>query len=394
LKIAVVTPYFPTAAEPHRGHSAYQTLRLLKNQAEVEVFCSLADYPRAKWLSPRGFSYHRPELDYRPPEVKTTYYQFPALPLVSRPFNGLICARLVEPYLTAMRPDIILNYWLYPEGYGATRIGRKLGIPVIVGAIGSDLRLPGDPISFYFARKALRAADAVLTVSEELRRRAIGLGVAPGNVTAILNGCDFSIFRPGDRAAARRKLGVDPAAELLVCVGRISIPKGSAELTDAVISLSASHPRLRVAMIGDGDYRSVLEAKAAAAGIADSFLFPGRLSSGQIAEWLAASDLFCLPSHSEGCPNVVVEAIACGRPVVATDVGGIPELVDQSCGILVPVRDSRKLHEGLERALATSWDPSRIAAHLGRSWETVAQETYELCCRVLRERRAKMPPAA
>jgi glycosyltransferase involved in cell wall biosynthesis len=394
LKIAVVTPYFPTAAEPHRGHSAYQTLRLLKNQAEVEVFCSLADYPQSKWLWPRGFRYHRPELDFRPPEVKTTYYRFPALPLLSRPFNGLICARLVEPYISAMRPDIILNYYLYPEGFGATRIGRKLGIPVIVGAIGSDLRLPGDPISFHLTRKALRAADAVLTVSEELRQRAIELGVPAGKVTAILNGCDFSIFRPGDRAAARRKLGVHPAAELLVYVGRISIPKGSAELTDAMISLSASHPHLQVAMVGEGDYRSVLETRAAAAGIADRFLFPGGLSSAQIVEWLAASDLFCLPSYSEGCPNVIVEAIACGRPVVATDVGGIPELVDESCGVLVPARDSGKLREGLERALATTWDPLRIAAHLGRSWETVAQETYELCCRVLRDRQAKIAPAA
>jgi glycosyltransferase involved in cell wall biosynthesis len=138
----------------------------------------------------------------------------------------------------------------------------------------------------------------------------------------------------------------------------------------------------------------VLETRAAAAGIADRFLFPGRLSSAQIVEWLAASDLFCLPSYSEGCPNVIVEAIACGRPVVATDVGGIPELVDESCGVLVPARDSGKLREGLERALATTWDPLRIAAHLGRSWETVAQETYELCCRVLRDRQAKIAPAA
>jgi teichuronic acid biosynthesis glycosyltransferase TuaC len=227
-----------------------------------------------------------------------------------------------------------------------------------------------------------------------LRRRAIELGVPAGKVTTILNGCDFSVFRPGDRAAARRKLGVDPAAELLVYVGRISLPKGSAELTDAMISLAASRPRLRVAMIGEGAYRNTMEARASAAGIAERFLFPGHQSSAQIVEWLAAGDVFCLPSHSEGCPNVIVEAIACGRPVVATNVGGIPELVDESCGILVPPRDSRALAEALERTLAASWDPSRISAHLGRGWDTVADETYELCCRVLRDRQAKMPPAA
>jgi glycosyltransferase involved in cell wall biosynthesis len=293
-----------------------------------------------------------------------------------------------------MRPDVILNYWLYPEGFSATRIARRLGIPIIVGAIGSDLRLPGDPISFRLTRRTLGNADAILTVSEELRRRAIELGVPAGKVTTILNGCDFSIFHPGDRAAARQKLGVDPAAELLVYVGRISLPKGSAELTGAMISLSASHPRLRVAMIGEGAYRSAMEARAAAAGIAERFLFPGHQSSAQIVDWLAAGDIFCLPSHSEGCPNVIVEAIACGRPVVATNVGGIPELVDESCGILVPPGDSRSLSEALERALAASWDPSRIATHLGRGWDTVAEETYQLCCRVLRDRQKKAPPAA
>jgi teichuronic acid biosynthesis glycosyltransferase TuaC len=394
LKIAVVTPYFPTAAEPNRGHSAYQTMRFLQHKAEVEVICPLASYPRAKWLLPRGFRYHRPDLDFRPPEVKATYFEYPAVPLLSRPFNGLVCARLLKPYLSAFQPDVILNYWLYPEGFSATRIARKLGIPLIVGAIGSDLRVPGHPITFRLTRWTLENADAVLTVSEELRRRAIELGVPAAKVTTILNGCDFSIFHPGDRAAARQKLGVDPDAELLVYVGRISLPKGSAELTDAMIALSTSHPRLRVAMIGEGAYRSEMEARASAAGIADHFLFPGLLSSLQIAEWMAAADVFCLPSHSEGCPNVIVEAIACGRPVVATNVGGIPELVDERCGILVPPRDSRSLAEALERALASSWDPARIATHLGRGWDTVAEETYQLCCRVVRDRRKKIPPAA
>jgi len=387
MKIAVVTSYFPIAADPTGGNSAYQTLRSLKNLAEVEVFCPLASYPRAKWLWPRGYRYHRPELDYQPPEVKTTYFEYPALPVVSRPLNGLVCAHMVAPYLSAMRPDVILSYWIYPDGFSAVRVARKLGVPAIVGCIGSDLRVPGDPITFRLVRRTLARADAILTVSEELRQRALELGVPAGKVTTILNGCDFSVFHPGDRAAARCNLGVDADAELLVYVGRISEPKGMAELTGAMISLAATHPRLRVALIGDGAYRSAMEARAAAAGIADRFLFPGRLPAGKVAEWLSAGDIFCFPSHTEGCPNAIVEAIACGCPVVATNVGGIPELVDESCGILVPPHDSGKLVEALDRALATPWDRARVATHLGRGWDTVAQDTYQLCCRVVRERR-------
>ena len=100
----MVTPYFPTAAEPNRGHSAYQTLRFLKNQADVEVICPLASYPRAKFLLPRGFRYHRPDPAFRPPDVKTTYFEYPAVPLLSRPFNGMVCAHLLKPYLAPSGP--------------------------------------------------------------------------------------------------------------------------------------------------------------------------------------------------------------------------------------------------------------------------------------------------
>lgn len=389
MKIAVVTSYFPVAGDPHRGHSAYQTLLLLRNRANVEVICPMARYPRWKWLSPRKFRYRRPDLNFQPEGIRTTYLEYPALPFLSRPFNGLVCARMLEPYLRAMRPDVILNYWLYPEGFSATRIGRKLGIPVVVGSIGSDLRLPDDAITFWLTRRTLQKADAILTVSEELRRRALELGVLPRKLTAILNGCDFSIFHPADRGEARRELGVEADAQLLVYVGRISLAKGMKELTETMISLAPSHPRLRVALIGEGNYRAAMESQAAEAGISGRFLFPGTLGSSQIAGWHAASDIFCFPSHSEGCPNVVVEALACGRPVVTTNVGGIPELVDESCGIMVPPRDTSALAQALGRALAWEWRPELIAAHLGRNWETVADETYELCARVVRDYRSK-----
>ena len=108
----------------------------------------------------------------------------------------------------------------------------------------------------------------------------------------------------------------------------------------------------------------------------------GRQPSATVAAWMRAADLFCLPSYSEGCPNVVVEALGCGCPVVATAVGGIPELVDERCGMLVPPRDAGKLSEALEAALARSWDRPGIAAMLQRGWEVVAEEVFAVCCNV------------
>ena len=102
-------------------------------------------------------------------------------------------------------------------------------------------------------------------------------------------------------------------------------------------------------------------------------------SSARVARWLAAADVFAFPSYAEGCPNVVIEALNCGIPVVATTVGGIPELVGSHNGILVPPRDVFSLVEALRTALSTKWDPYAIAERANRSWDHVAQEVFEAC---------------
>lgn len=381
LRITVVTPYFPIAEEPYRGHSAYQTLRRMKD-ADVEVICPVTVYPKIRWLTPSRYRYKRADLSYRPAGVKVTYFEYPALPMVTRPLNGLTCEHFLEPYLKAARPDVILNYWIYPEGFAAVRLGRKMGIPVVLGSIGSDLLRTGDPASRYLTRVALKQASGLITVSEHLRRSAIAMGVPPERVTTVLNGCDVDTFHPRDRSAARRELGVPDDAEVILYVGWLSPTKGVVELTNAATALARRRPHLKLALIGEGHYAEALEAQAEAGGIKDRVILLGRQSSADVAHWLAACDVFALPSHSEGCPNVVVEAIASGRPVVATSVGGIPELVNSECGILVPVLDTEALTNALDATLEHPWDCARIAGNFSRGWDTVAAETQEICARI------------
>jgi glycosyltransferase involved in cell wall biosynthesis len=225
-------------------------------------------------------------------------------------------------------------------------------------------------------------ADAVITVSEELRQRAIAQGVPAEKITAILNGCDTAVFHPGDRAAAREQVGCDPTDELVVYAGNLLASKGLGELIDAFVALAKSRPKLRLAIAGQGPYGDTLARRAAAAGLEKRVILPGRCDAAGIAHWMRAADLFCLPSYSEGCPNVVVEALACARPIVASNVGGIPELVKKGCGLLVPPRDPVALREALDKALSTAWDSAEIARTSTRSWETVAAETLAVCRRL------------
>lgn len=381
-RIAIVTPVYPNSNEPYRGIFNYRRALALAQHADVEVFCMMSTYPR--WLQPTFRGYHKVNIAYTTPGLTVRYIHYPALPYVTRAMNGWNCARRLLPELRVFRPNLILGYWVFPEGYGAELAGEKLGVPVVVKSLGSDLRLIPDPISERLIRKTLRNAAYVLTVSDDLRQIALGLGAAPQRVRTIRNGCDAAIFHRADRAQTRAELGVAQDTELVLFVGRLVAVKGIGEMFAAARLLLASHPKLKVVCIGEGVLEDELHAIAADPQLAAHIQFLGRKQPEEIARWLAASNLLCLPSYSEGCPNAILEALFCGRPVVASDVGGIPELVDHNCSILTPPRDPEKLADALDLALKREWDEEKIATHYGRSWDDVGRETFEVCQTILK----------
>jgi teichuronic acid biosynthesis glycosyltransferase TuaC len=385
LEIAVVTPLFPLPGEPHRGIFIYRTVRELARLATVRVLCPVAVYPPWRFLQPRTYTPHLPDPHYRPGGLDVTYASYRTLPAVGRPFNGLLSGRLILRWLQERRPAVVLAYWLYPEGWGAVWAARKLGIPVVLGARGSDLRRPGDWLSARLTRQALRRATLVITVSEDLKRIAIEMGVPAERVQSIPNGCDLDVFFPADRLEARRELRIAADRRVVLFVGRLVEVKGVEVLVEAARLALARSPSLELVLVGDGPLRESLERQAREK-LGAHARFTGPLPPEKIARWMAAADVVCLPSYSEGCPNVVIEALACGRPVVASEVGGVPELVSADTGILVPPGRPEALAEALVKALECDWDPQAIAALQRRGWDRVAAETYRVCEQASREK--------
>lgn len=376
LRIAVLTRYFPSSGEPWQGRSAYQTVRVLAEQAAVEVFYPHPAYPA--WLTPRTRLYRSLDASFSPPDVHVGYYNFHALPLVSRPMNGLFAARSLLRPIRAFQPDLIFSIFLYPDSFAAVRIGKELGVPVVAMGIGSDIHSIRDPISAMFTRKVLRDADFLVTVSEDLRQKAIAMGASPQRSRAVINGCDLSAFHPMDRTAARRALNLTPEAPTVVYIGRMDMRKGLRELVEAAASLHGRRPDLKVYLVGEGadrpEVRSTIKANNASSYVHE---LPA-CAPDEVATWMAAADLVTLPSYMEGCPNVVLEALACGRPVVASRVGGIPEIMSNACGRLIQPRDSAALAQALDEVLAQAWDAAEISSHWGRSWNTVAKELMNI----------------
>jgi glycosyltransferase involved in cell wall biosynthesis len=359
---------------------------VLARHANVKVFYPNAAYPRL--LKPRTRLYEDLDRSFAPPDVDVSYFDFPALPLVSRPLNGWLATRALLPHVRAFAPDLIFSIFLYPDSYAALRIGQELSLRVVAMGIGSDIHSISDRVSAMYTRKVLREVDFVVTVSEDLRRKALAMGASPERSSSVINGCDLSEFRVTDRAEARRKLKLDVDAPTVVYIGRMDLRKGLRELVEASAQVHVRRPNLQVYLVGEGadrpQVRSAIEAHGASAYVHDLPACP----PDEVAMWMAAADVVTLPSYMEGCPNVVLEALACGRPVVATEVGGIPEIMSNNCGRLIPPRDAVALAEALDSVLDRQWDATEISSHWGRSWDTVARELMEIFDSVATSRNA------
>lgn len=376
LKIAVVTRYYPSSAEPWQGRSAYHTLRVMARTADVRVFFPNARYPA--FLKPRSRIYNSIDRAYHTPGVNVTYYDYPALPAVSRPFNGWMAARTLLPDVRRFAPDLIFSFYLYPEGYAALKIGKALRVPVVGMAIGSDINNIGDWISARQTRTVLQDANTISAVSDDLRKKAVLMGAAANKTRTVHNGCDLSVFHVRDRMKARKTLHIDSAGEAVVYIGRMDVKKGLRELVDAAALLHQTRPHVHIYLVGAGPDQPLIQNAIHAAQAEGYIHLPGACAPSDVAVWMAAADVVTLPSYMEGCPNVVLEALACGRPVVATNVGGIPELLNDECGRLVPARNSTALAEALTAVLDKTWDPQSISARMSRSWDSVSAELMEI----------------
>jgi glycosyltransferase involved in cell wall biosynthesis len=260
---------------------------------------------------------------------------------------------------------------------------------VVLTALGSDVNvLLDDRRARAQIIAALHRADAITTKSAQLRSRIIAVGIRAELVTATVNGVDSGCFVIRDQDASARALGIPVAERRLLFVGKLARIKGLPSLLKAFASIAAEDRTLALYIVGDGCDRSQNEEIARERGIEDRVRFVGAQHPTRIPLWLGAADLLCLPSVDEGCPNVVLEALASGRPVVASAVGGVPDLVTSSSGLLVPAGDEAALAAALRCALRRQWDASTIRSHvLRRTWADAAEGYHAVYGRVIRARR-------
>ena len=361
MRVLAVTNLYPNPLQPHRAPFNRHQLRLLGERHPLRVIAPVSWTDELALARAGGRLARAVTLDGH--AVEHPRYYFP--PRVARGSYGHCFAASVRgAFRRAVRgfaPDVVFAPWAYPDGWAAVRLARRVGLPVLVQVHGSDVKLLDRSVARRRrTAEALNAADGVVAVSRDLRDRVVALGVPSERVTVIYDGVDPGVFRPGDRRAARAAVGFPggwPAAPVLLFVGNLVPVKGIDVLLRALPAVSSA----RLVAVGAGPERDRLARQAATLGVAERVTFLGSLPQSALPDWDRAADLFVLPSRSEGVPNVLLEAGACGTPWVASRVGGIPEIPGHASRRLVPPDDPAALATAIADALAAGRpDPAEL----------------------------------
>ena len=371
LKVLVFTTVFPNGAQPVHGLFVAERLRHLARRAELRVVAPVA------WFRRR-----RPGRAVA--ELQAVHPAFCYLPGLLKCADGFLLFASALPAIRAIRRqfefDLIDAHFGYPDGVAAVLLGRWFRRPVTITLRGSELDMARSRSRAVVMRWAIRRTARVIAVSPELGALALRLGARPDVVDVIGNGVDTARFRPLDRAAVRRALGIEAGTKLIVTVGHLASIKRFDTFLDVLQMLVREQPDVRFVIVGgpaaaSGAYPKQLLARIDRLRPAGVASVTGPVPPAVVADWLNAADLFVLTSRREGSSNAIREALACGCPLVAGDVGDVRATVPAACGIVVAAdADSGTWRDAVLSALGRRWDREAIRAHAATlSWTAVAE---------------------
>ena len=350
---------YPSAARPVHGVFVETRLRELLTSGQVQTKV-VAPVPWFPSKNPRFGAYAqmagtparecRDGIDILHPR----YLHIPRVGMALAPF--LLAAACVSPIRRLIREgfdfDLIDAHYFYPDGVAAALLSRWLGKPLVITARGSDINMiAGYALPRRLIQWAAGRAAAVIGVSMALVEAMRSLGLDSNKLHAVRNGVDLVRFNPLPPGEARRQIGLS-GGPVILSVGNLVANKGHDLVIDAVALLAQGRADVQLIIVGSGRERTALEEHARQRGVAERVTFAGTVPNSELFRWYSAADVLVLASSREGWPNVLLEAMACGTPVAATRVGGIPEVIGQGmAGHLFARRDAAAIAQTLDGML-------------------------------------------
>ena len=390
MKVLVLSSTFPNPRQPALGVFVQERMRRVARESDVVVAAPVPWFPFNHALR-RGRWTDIPSIE-RGAGLTVHHPRFFSVPGVLKSLDGMLYAASLVPFVSALRRrfdfDVIDAHFTYPDGLAGVLLGKWFRRPAMITVRGSIVRLSRSKLHRPQLAWALRQADAVIAVSESLKRVATSLGRPSDRIRVIPNGVDPEQFHPLDRAEARRALGVPLDATVILTVAGVYEQKGQHLVVETLPALVARHPNVLYVVVGSprssADVARLTDA-ADRLGVKSRVRVVGPRRHDEIPRWINASDVFCLATATEGWSNVLLEALACGVPVVTTDVGGNAEIIRRpGLGTLVPWNDVAALRDALDHALSSRWNLEELISHArSHSWDTAAEAVSDELRRIV-----------
>ena len=402
--VGVLSSQFPCSLYPGLGLPVRERMFRVARRLPLFVVSPTPWIPLEDWIRQNLHPAFRPSMpEYE--EQQGIPIWFPRFltvpgPGVLRQLDGWTMAKGAYPRFAALhnagRLDLIDAHGAYPDGYAGVLLGRWLRVPVTITLHGGELVCARNPRQILKLREVLSGAARIFAVSETLRQFAVELGVQDDRVEVVGNGVDAERFRPRERNAARAALGISPTAPVLVSSSsaQFSVEKGYNRVIEALPALSERWPGLVCLLVGLGSLeknrRAELETLVERLDLKETVRFLDALPQGELPGLLSAADVFVSAAHHEGPVTALLEAMACGLPVVAFDAGANREIVCHSeLGELVPFGVPSALKTAIDLALSRTWDRVVIRRH-GESyhWDGRVNRLYRAFTEAVLEWRA------
>lgn len=382
-RLLTFSTLYPNAVAPRHGIFVETRLRQLLASGGIEskVIAPVPWFPFSSGSFGKYAEFAKVPKSENRYNINVYHPRYPLLPKIGMNLAPISLAAACMPILNRMMAqgrdfDIIDAHYFYPDGVAAAFLGMKLGKPVVITARGTDINLIPD---YGIPRKmilwAANQAAGLVTVSAALKEKLCSLGIEPEKVTVLRNGVDPDLFKPTGREIR------EDGPPLLLSVGNLVESKGH-DLAIAALPLLQG---MRLAIIGEGPERKSLEDLAAKLGVAQRVSFLGNLPQAELPGHYSAADALVLASSREGWANVLLEAMACGTPVVATDVGGTSEVVNvPEAGILVSERTPEGIAAGIQRLFSEPPEREKTRMHACRfGWDEVSRGQKAIFNRIL-----------
>lgn len=369
-KLLVVSESYPRQGDPNAGIFLHrQNRELLRRDCDILVVSPLPILPRILEHEKHYLRYQQQQSQSKIDGINVRYTRVPSAPgIMLGTLSAFFMVRplkaILREHLKGSNRAVLQVNMATPFGVAGLVIQRQLGIPLVICLRGSDVHTypHSNPITYQATRQVIARANQVTAVSDNLRSEAEKIAGRANDIHVVYTGCDPEKFKfdEAKRRAIRSQLGIEPSECLLVFVGHLKREKGLNELVEAYEHASRIIEGMHLVIIGSGKINEITSLSNVVENqpeLASRIHLVGSRPHQEIPAWLAASDIMVLPSWNEGLPNSLIEAMSCGRPVIASKVGGIPEAVqDGYTGLLHPKGDVEAIVGAI---LELAADPNR-----------------------------------